>query len=201
VGPILSAPGYVTPQESRVSYPMERPGQPGDGEVVQRIRAGDAEAYRYLVERYRHRFGRYAVALVGDPDAAADAMQEAFIRAYDALATCRDPDRFGSWFFRILTNQCHTARGRRRRTSEADLSGLPARERADAETERGELAAMLDAALARLTPEQREAFLLRHVDGRSYEEMADLVGAGVDALKMRVHRAKEALRDLMGAIR
>lgn len=175
--------------------------EPSDGAVVRQVLAGDVEAYRILVERYRSQFGRYAVSLLGDADLAADAVQEAFIRAYDSLATCREPDRFGSWFFRILTNQCHTARGRRPRGEAVEPDTLESRDRADAAVERSELSRQLASALARLTPEQREAFVLKFVDGRTYEEMADLLGTGVDALKMRVHRAREALREMMGALR
>jgi RNA polymerase sigma-70 factor (ECF subfamily) len=172
-----------------------------DGAVVRRVLAGDVEAYRILVERDRVEFGRYAQATVGDPDAAQDAMQDAFIRAYEALATCRDPERFGAWFFRILTNQCRNTVARRRPTLSLDDVDPAGRARADAALERGELAAALDAALARLTPEQREAFVMKHVDGRSYEEMSELLGVGVDALKMRVHRARDAMRAMMGAMR
>ena len=169
-----------------------------DGTVVRQVLAGDAEAYRILVERYRAQFGRYAVAMMGDADAAADAVQEAFIRAYDGLATCRDPDRFGAWFYRILTNQCHSARARRRDTVDVATVPLQGKDRADTDVERGELAGRLDAAIERLTPEQREAFLLKYVEERSYDEMAELLGVGADALKMRVHRAREALREMMG---
>ena len=175
--------------------------EPTDGEVVTRVRSGEVDAFRILVARYRRQYGRYAVALTGDADSAADAMQEAFIRAWDSLDACREPNRFGSWFFRILTNQCHTARGRRRETDDVDSLELASRDRADEPMERAELAQALAAAMARLTSEQREAFVLKHVDGRSYEEMAELLGTGVDALKMRVHRAREALRTMMGAMR
>jgi RNA polymerase sigma-70 factor, ECF subfamily len=171
---------------------------PGDRAVVRRVLDGDVEAFRILVERYRAAFGRYAVAFVGDPDAAADAMQEAFIRAFDALATCRDPDRFGAWFFRILQNQCRTVRGRARETEDLDAVQLASTERADGATDRAELAALLDAALGSLTAEQREAFVMKHVEGRSYEEMAGLLGVGAEALKMRVHRARDALKELLG---
>lgn len=175
--------------------------EPSDGAVVRQVLAGDVESYRILVERYRRQFGRYAIALLGDADLAADAVQEAFIRAYDGLATCREPDRFGSWFFRILTNQCHAVRGRRREAEPVEPDTLESRERTDAALERSELAAQLEAALGRLTPEQREAFVLKFVDGRTYEEMAGLLDTGVDALKMRVHRAREALRETMGGMR
>jgi RNA polymerase sigma-70 factor (ECF subfamily) len=174
---------------------------PSDGAVVRAVLAGDVELYRVLVERYRGEFGRYAAAMLGDPDAAADAMQEAFIRAYDALADCRDPDRFRPWFFRILGNQCRTALGRRRDTAPLEEVDPPARERTDAALERSELAARLDGALGRLTAEQREAFVMKFVDDRSYEEMAELLDTGVDALKMRVYRAREQLRALLGDAR
>jgi RNA polymerase sigma-70 factor (ECF subfamily) len=170
-----------------------------DGAVVRRVLQGDVEAYRILVERYRQQFGRYAISLLGDADLAADAVQDAFIRAFDGLAGCRDPDRFGAWFFRILTNQCHTARAKRREAVDVEHAGLASPDRADAALERGELAGQLQRALERLTPEQREAFVLKYVDERSYEEMAELLGVGADALKMRVHRAREALRQMMGA--
>jgi len=162
--------------------------------VVRRVLDGDTELYRVLVERYRRLFGRYAVGMLGDRDAAADAMQEAFIRAYDSLASLRNPDGFGHWFFRILTNQCHNAVARRRPTSDVAAVDLPAPDRADRLVEQAELGAALEAALKELTPEQREAFVMKHVDGRSYEDMAQLLGVGVDALKMRVHRARDALR-------
>ena len=170
-----------------------------DGMVVQRVLDGEIEQFRILVERYRAKFGRHAVALVGDRDAAADAMQEAFIRAYDSLDRCRDPDRFGSWFFRILTNQCHDTRNRLRQHADIAEVDPPSGDAPDADTDRRELGRMIDAALEELTPEQREAFVLKHVDGRSYEEMADLTGIGVDALKMRVHRARDTLREKLGA--
>src|SRR6185503_1765033 len=131
--------------------------------------------------------------MVGDQDTAEDALQEAFIRAYQSLHSCREPGRFKHWFFRILTNQCHNARARRR-MEPLDQHDAPARERADGPMEQDELGRAIESALNDLTLEQREAFVMKHVDGRSYEEIAVLLGAGVDALKMRVYRAREVLR-------
>ncbi len=169
-----------------------------DGSVVREVLAGDSERYRILVDRYRERFGRYAVALVGDPDLAADAVQEAFVKAYHGLATCRDPERFGSWFFRILSNQCHDARDRVRPMEDVARLPLPASDRADAAVDRAELAELIEQGLAMLTPEQREAFVLKHVEGHTYEQIAALTGVGTDALKMRVHRARDTLRTALG---
>jgi RNA polymerase sigma-70 factor (ECF subfamily) len=171
-----------------------------DGMVVRRILQGDTELYRVLVERYREQFGRYAVGLLGDSDAAADAMQEAFIRAYDALATLRNPNGFGPWFHRILRNQCHNALVRRRRTTDVAAVDPPAPDRTDRPLEREELGKAIGAALDALTTEQREAFVMKHVNGRTYDEMAQILGVGVDALKMRVHRARDALRASLGGL-
>lgn len=172
-----------------------------DREIATRVLSGEVELFGLLVERYRKEFGRYATALAGDPDRGADAMQEAFIRAYRSLQACRDLDRLKAWFFRILTNQCHDQRRRGSRERRLDGYDAPAPETAEQRLLRAEARRAIEAALDRLTPEQREAFVLRHVEGKSYEEMAALLGAGVDALKMRVYRARDALRAQLEGLR
>ncbi len=169
------------PLASSYGLPGERMSVP-DGVLVERVLAGDVEQYGVLVERYRAEFARYAASLCGDRDTAADAMQEAFIRAFDSLSTCRDPGRFKAWFFRILTNQCHNARDRQRpRVSLERVAGLAAETRDPVEG--AEIRRAIEEALDALTPEQREAFVLKHVEGRSYAEMAELLDKSEDALK------------------
>jgi RNA polymerase sigma-70 factor (ECF subfamily) len=165
-----------------------------DHEIVARVLDGDPESYAVLVERYRTAFGRYAAALCGDADVAADAMQEAFIRAYDGLAGCREPARFGAWFFRILTNQCRNHRSRRRAHRPLESVQAAARERADDAVGAAEIRAAIADALDGLGPEHREAFVLRHLDDRSYAEMAGLLGEREATLRKRVHRARETVR-------
>jgi len=165
-----------------------------DGTLVRRILDGETHAYGTLVDRYVEQFGRYATSLCKDPDVAADAMQEAFIRAYDRLATLKDPDQFGAWFFRILTNQCHNHRDRRRAyvpLDEVVVSGgrTPEDELSAAEAKRA-----IDAALDRLTPDLRTTFVLREIEGRPYGEIAALLDTGEAALRKRVERAKEIVR-------
>ena len=177
---------------------MGRAGEPEcDAEVVGRVLAGEIEVFGVLVARYRDAFARYATAVCGDPDLAADAMQEAFIRAFDGLRGCRQPERFGAWFFRILTNQCRNHRSRWGKHEAADPAGsvtVEAKESADGALMQGELRDGIARALDRLTADQREAFVLRHVDGRSYREMAELLVEREDVLRMRVHRARELMR-------
>lgn len=166
-----------------------------DAEVVARVLGGDIEAFGIVLRRYEPELLRYAQRMLGDPDAAGDAVAEGLVRAYRHLASCRDPNRLRPWLYRIVANRCKTHLGRRR----ADVIPLdeapPVADAADseAEVELAERLARAESALARLAPDRREAFVLRHVQGLSYEEMAAVTGATVTTLRMRVHRAREAL--------
>src|ERR1043166_1675134 len=84
-----------------------------DAQIVERVLAGNVEAFATLVERYRDRCARYAMHMLGNREDAEEVLQDAFVRAYRSLARCEDPDRFGAWLFRILVNRCRTlvARG------------------------------------------------------------------------------------------
>ena len=179
-------------------------GQPtlddsSDAALVRRVLTGDARAYAGLVARYRDRLGRYALHLLSNQADAEEALQDAFVRAYRSLHRCDDPARFGAWLFQILVNRCRTAgaqRARRERTlvqDEVALAGAGVDHPAD-QAAWGEA---IRWALEQLSPDQREAFLLKHVEELSYEEMAELTGAGVSALKMRVKRACEQLRVIL----
>ena len=173
-----------------------------DAAIVARVLRGDAEAFRELVERYRDQYARYALHMLGNREDAEEALQDAFTRAYRALPRCEDPERFGAWLFRILVNRCRTAgtrRGRRARTFVADEAALLGASEEHPE-DRAAWREEIDRALRRLRPEQREAFLLKYVEDMGYDEMSELTGVGVSALKMRVMRACERLRDLLSEV-
>lgn len=170
-----------------------------DSTIVARVLAGESGAYATLVARYRAQFSRYAVRMLGNREDAEEAMQDAFVRAYRSLASCEDPERFGSWLFRILANRCRTAgtrRGRREKTFVRDdlaLMGASQDHPAEGAAWREEI----QRALLQLDADQREAFLLKHVEDLGYDEMSEITGVGVSALKMRVKRACERLRGLL----
>ncbi|MGA2384348.1 MAG: RNA polymerase sigma factor [Gemmatimonadales bacterium] len=171
---------------------------PPDEALVRRVLEGDVEAFAGLVARHRDRGLRFAAAMLGDAADAEEAVQDAFVRAYRGLARCREPARFGAWFLRILVNRCRTRLAARRRAAGLFVRDETALERAVAPAGvdpewREEIAR----ALAQLDPLQREAFLLKHVEGLEYDEMERLTGAGTSALKMRVMRACERLRGLL----
>ena len=171
----------------------------GDAALVRCVLGGDTAAYAGLVARYRDRLGRYAMRMLGNTADAEEAVQDAFVRGYRSLARCVPPERFGAWLFAILVNCCRTLGAQRARRERMVVSEEAAVERASVEHTAG-ADAWRDAiawALAQLATEQREAFVLKYVEELSYEEMSEVTGAGVSALKMRVARAREELRRLL----
>lgn len=170
-----------------------------DAAVVARVLGGDTEAFGVLIHRYEPELLRFAYRMLGRPDAAADAGADAFIRAYRHLAGCRDPAHLRPWLYRIVSNRCKSQLARRQRDEipleEAPPLADPAD--SDADLDRAEQLEQVEAALARLAPEQREAFVLRHVQGLSYAEMVAATGVVATTLRMRVHRAREALLEAL----
>jgi RNA polymerase sigma-70 factor (ECF subfamily) len=175
--------------------------EPNDAEIVARVLGGDREAYRLLVRRYQDTLYRHALHMTGSADTASDLVQTALVKAYSRLSRCREPERFGAWLYRILANACKDhLKSRRHQLVSLDTEHPPsvyAKGDPGADLERSELRDLLEGAIARLPAIQREAFLLKHVDGQSYEEIAEVLNVSVSALKMRVLRAREALRAVL----
>lgn len=170
-----------------------------DGDLVRRVLAGDAHAYAGLVARHRSRLVRYARHVLGNREDAEEAVQDALVRAYRSLARCDGAENYGRWLFGILVNRCRTRYGQAARRSAVVVHDDVAIAEAEAPGDADE-AGWRDAvrrALDRLEPVYREAFLLKHVEDLSYDEMAELTGLGVSALKMRVSRACERLRVML----
>lgn len=183
---------------------MSEPSGHSDGDLVRAALAGSEVAFGELVRRYQDILYRHAERMTGRGDDAEDIVQSAFIKAYAKLRRCRDPEKVGAWLFRIGANACKDfLKSRRRR--DLSLDDIPQMSGEEGDPERSLnrtlVVGEIERALRRLPLEQREAFLLKHVEGRSYTEMADMLGASVPALKMRVHRAREELQVLLEAYR
>jgi RNA polymerase sigma-70 factor (ECF subfamily) len=166
-----------------------------DAALVHRALAGDQTAYAEIMARHRPGLERYAYFLLGNREDAEEALQDTFLRAFRGLERCLDPAHVGSWIFRILVNRCRTRLAKldlidRGAAADAAFALAPA----DGEWAGGEWREEIERALQELTPDQREAFLLKHVEEFSYEEIESLTGAPVSALRMRVLRACERLR-------
>jgi RNA polymerase sigma-70 factor (ECF subfamily) len=168
-----------------------------DQDIIARVMAGDRDGFAILINRYSDPLYRHALGMTGSPDVAEDILQTSFIKAYHHLGEVRG--RFDAWLFRIVANGCKDWLKNIRRThlsyeEDDQPSGYATPEE---DLDRTELRTDLDYALCQLAPSLREAFIMKHVEGRSYEEMADLLATTVGALKMRVHRAREALQALL----
>jgi RNA polymerase sigma-70 factor (ECF subfamily) len=163
--------------------------------LVRAAKSGDVRAFAALVDAYYPRCLRFALHMLSNRSDAEEAVQDTFVRVYRALPRYEERESFEPWLFRILANRCRSAGARERRRAEVveygDVPDHPSEGRHDvAIAWREEIAR----ALADLPVEQREAFLMRHVEDLSYEDMAAATGTGVSALKMRVKRACDALR-------
>lgn len=164
--------------------------------LVRRVLAGETQAYEELVRRYRLQLGRYATRMLGSQADAEDALQDTFVRGYRSITRC-DPRRFRNWIFGILINRCRTYAAQRAKR-QAAMANVIIDSEATSETPNDEgLRQAINRALDQLPADQREAFLLKHVEDLTYEDMQELTGARIPALKMRVLRAREALRRLL----
>ena len=171
-----------------------------DPTLLIRAKRGDEQAFIKVVEFYYPRCLRFARNMLGSEQDAEEAVQDTFVRVYDSFSRFREDARFDPWLFRILANRCRTLMARNRRhRSVIEYGEVPLT--ASAEHEIGaDWAEEVRVVLDSLPAEQREAFLLRHVEDLSYEDISAMTGAGLSALRMRVKRACDALRAQLSGV-
>jgi RNA polymerase sigma-70 factor, ECF subfamily len=166
-----------------------------DDRLIARCLDGDASAFEPLVEQYRRPLYRVAVRLLGDREEARDAIQSAFLKAYQSLGTCEPGRRFFSWIYRILVNDCLNTRRSRRPT--APLVDLPAPGVAPDPVETSETCRRVRLAVLRLPPDLRDVIVLRHFAELSYEEAAAALGIPARTVKSRLFTARQRLCELL----
>ena len=175
--------------------------------LIERSQGGDLDAFNTLVLTYQGQVYNLCLRMLGSPQAAEDAAQEAFIAAYRAVPRFRG-GRFRAWLLRIAANACYDELRRRHSRPQAPLDAPVDDERPSAElpssdepleqrAERLELARCLQEGLASLPPDQRLAVILRDVQGLAYEEVAEATGASLGTVKSRISRGRAALRDFL----
>jgi RNA polymerase sigma-70 factor (ECF subfamily) len=181
-----------------------------DQEVVLLARSGREAAYRELVRRYERPVFALLYRMVRDRELAEDLAQETFIKALNAIESYRPEFKFSSWIFKIANNAAidHL---RRRELDTLSLDGSPHAETPEAmqatalqigarqespldAVEARELGGAIEAAIGRLRPEYRSCILLRHVEGRAYEEIAEILNLPLGTVKTYIHRARNELR-------
>ena len=188
-----------------------------DQEVVALARAGKEAAYRELLRRYERPVFSLIYRMVRDRELAEDLAQESFVKVLNALDSYQPEYKFSSWIFKIANNAAIDHLRRReivtlsldgapgaRTADEVEATALQAVDRSESaldELEAKELGTSIEQAIARLRPEYRACILLRHVEGRAYEEIAETLDLPLGTVKTHIHRARHELREYLGPLR
>lgn len=181
-----------------------------DGEAVRRTLGGDTAAYDRLIEGYQRRAVAVSYRLLGNIEDAMDVCQDAFLKAFRSLGTLQEPERFGAWFMRIVTNlSLNFRRGRRANLSlTTDDDGATMDERAASLSPHGRTSASdslesaetqqaVSAAIATLPEQQRLALVLFAVEGLPQKEVAEILQCSVEMVKWNVFQARKRLREAL----
>lgn len=175
--------------------------------IIRRCLKGEVEAYGRLVDRYSVRILNVALMMIDDRHEAEDIAQEAFIRAYRGLSGFRGRARFSSWLHQIALNLCRDHLKKRARAggpvpmAEETLEGSasPDGDAAAGAIVDAELSEAMRREIARLPYLYREAFVLRHLQGMGYVEVAAITRVSADTVRVRAYRARELLRERLAA--
>ncbi len=178
-----------------------------DEQLVRQIQNG-GEGFDELVKRYQDKVYGLCSRLLGDADEAADAAQEAFVKAYVGLQRFNNRSRFSTWMYRITVNHClNVLRARRRKkvrlfshlstAEQQQLGRLKTGEQPDDKMEKAETAKRVADALMRLNEEQRAVVVLHRYEGLSYREISDVTGLSIGAVESRLFRARKKLAELL----
>lgn len=178
---------------------MSDTGRP-ESELIVLAQQGDQAAYGVLVRRHQDRIYRHLLNLTGSREEALELAQQAFIEAWQALPNWRPNAQFHTWVYRIASNAAIDVLRRRKVVRFVPLDDdydAPADQPGpEAQLQARQSLQALDAALARLPPQQREIVLLREVEGLSYAELAATLGIDEGTVKSRLARARAALAAL-----
>jgi RNA polymerase sigma-70 factor (ECF subfamily) len=176
-----------------------------DQQLVERVQSGDKAAFNLLVLKYQHRVLKLVGRFVNDPADAEDVAQEAFLKAYRALASFRGDSAFYTWLYRIAINTAKNALVSNRRRPidfDLDLQDPDQYERharlKDVDTPEGvalteEIRGVVERAMEQLPEDLRTAIVLRELEGLSYEEIAEAMDCPVGTVRSRIFRAREAI--------
>jgi len=182
-----------------------------DHETIQAVLAGDRDAYGALVVRHSHTLFRLAFRITGNEADAEEVVQDAFLRGYRKLEGFESRSNFGTWIYRIAVHCALDKRSGRRRDetsrvgdeNDAELDQVQVPD-AGAGPDRvllsGEIGALQQAAMHSLTPNERTAFILRHMEDRSAEEIAAILHIAPSAAKHTVYRAVQKLRKRLASL-
>ena len=180
--------------------------------LLARLRRGEPEAFEALVHTHQDRLYDFCLRMLGDREEAYDLVQEVFVSAHQHLGRFREDSKLSTWLFRIGKNHCinrlkYLKRRGRGRSEEYDeqhegalLDSLGAPPGPDAALESAHEQARVQGALCQLEPDARMLVALRDIEGLSYEEIVAITELPLGTVKSRLHRAREKLAGLLGAL-
>ena len=181
--------------------PLDQGEGTSDAQLVARSLKQDHEAFGQLIDRHATTIVNLAYRMVGNRAEAEDLAQETFLAAFKALSTFRADAKFSTWPYRIASNKCkdwlrvkRPGQGLQDVDVDEVLDGQVAEERTPEHLlSQQQVALELEQAIQRLPALYREAFVLKHIEGLSYEEMQEILGVNGDTLKMRVYKGRVQL--------
>ena len=177
-----------------------------DTELIAKCIAGEVEVYQVLVDRYSSRIVNVAYMMIGDRHEAEDVAQDAFVRAYKALPKFQHKAKFSSWLYQIALNLCKDfLKSKARSIKKMDDEKLQALEkRMEGSVSQVLLEAELSEGIREVIyglPElYREVFVLRHLQGVDYDDVAEITNVPADTVRVRAYRARELLRSSLAPI-
>ncbi len=208
-----------------MSRPLRQPSLPAvprpaleeleDAALVRQYLAGTERAFAVLVTRYQARLLHFVARTIGDRDRAEDLVQEAFVRVARHLHRFDDTKKFSTWIYTIASNLAknelrnrarsplvlfQTLTGGRDEDEDRPLEFEDKADTPDVQLDRREMRAVIDAAVARLPKHHREVFVLRELEGRPYEEIAEITRTNLGTVKSRLNRARTAFAGLVGPV-
>ena len=185
-----------------------------DNQLVTSYLGGASRAFDLIVERYQSRLLNFVYRTVGDRERAEDLVQEVFVRVYRHLARFDRSKKFSTWIYTIASNLAKNELRNRARNPlvlfQTMTSGWDDEERPlefedpdarpDDAFERRHLRELVDAAVRRLPVHHRQVFVLRELEGRSYEEIAEMTRCNLGTVKSRLNRARSAFAEIVGPV-
>lgn len=178
-------------------------GQALEAELIRKCQAGDARSYEVLVRVHEEQGVRMALGIMGDPDTARDAVQQAFIKAYRALDRFETGRRFRPWFLQILRNQCRDMLRREkagfevRRMDQVMAERIASPSNPEREHDRTAARETVWRGLGRISVDHREVLVMKELEGFSYAEIAEAMGIPEGTVASRLYHARRALREAL----
>ena len=186
----------------------------GDSEVVSSFLAGEERAFEELVSRYQVRLLNFIYRTIGDRDRAEDLVQEVFIRVYRHIARFDRSKKFSTWIYTIASNLAKNELRNRSRSPLVLFQAIKAKfededrplqfedlhTRPDDLFRKRHLREMVEASVAQLPAHHREVFELRELEGKSYEEIAEITGVNLGTVKSRLNRARNAFAEIIAPL-